>query len=50
MKVLVTGASGRLGPHVIRELEQAGHELVLFSRREPLAEFGGWPWVQGDLR
>jgi nucleoside-diphosphate-sugar epimerase len=49
MKVLVTGASGRLGPHVIRELERAGHELVLSSRRQPASEFSRWPWVQGDL-
>ena len=32
MKVLVTGASGRLGPFVVRELENHGHEVVLFSR------------------
>ena len=38
MKVLVTGVSGRLGPFVVRELEQAGHELVLTSRREPPPE------------
>ena len=50
MKVLVTGASGRLGPHVITELERAGHELVLFSRRRPLeALCRRWSWVQGDL-
>ena len=49
MKVLVTGASGRLGPHVVKELEQAGHELVLFSRRAPAPEISHWPWVQGDI-
>ncbi len=49
MRVLVTGASGRLGPHVVRELAAAGHELVLFSRREPSPEIRKWPWVQGDL-
>jgi len=31
MKVLVTGASGRLGPYVVAELEKAGHELVPVS-------------------
>jgi nucleoside-diphosphate-sugar epimerase len=50
MKVLVTGVSGRLGPHVVRELEQSGHELVLFSRRVPAPEISHWPWVQGDIR
>jgi nucleoside-diphosphate-sugar epimerase len=49
MKVLVTGASGRLGPFVVKDLEAAGHELVLFSRREPIPEIMHWPWVQGDI-
>jgi len=34
MKILVTGASGRVGTYAIRELEQA-HSLRLFSRRHP---------------
>ena len=50
MKVLVTGVSGRLGPFVVRELEEAGHELVLTSRREPSPEIAHWPWIQGDIR
>ncbi len=49
MRVLVTGVSGRLGPFVVQELEQAGHELVLVSRREPIPEIRHWPWVQGDI-
>jgi nucleoside-diphosphate-sugar epimerase len=49
MKVLVTGVSGRLGPYIVRELEQAGHELVLTSRREPAPEVMHWPWIQGDV-
>jgi nucleoside-diphosphate-sugar epimerase len=49
MKVLVTGVSGRLGPYVVAELEKAGHELVLFSRRAPAPELSKWPWVQGDI-
>ncbi len=49
MRVLITGASGRLGPHVVRELADHGHELVLFSRREPAEELRRWPWIQGDL-
>ena len=48
MKVLITGASGRLGRYVIRELADR-HELVLTSRKEPPEEFAGLPWVQGDL-
>jgi nucleoside-diphosphate-sugar epimerase len=48
MKVLVTGASGRLGPFVVAELEQAGHQLVLMSRTRPQAE-DRWPWIKGDI-
>ena len=48
MKVLVTGASGRLGQFVVAELEGAGHELVLTSRTRPAAA-DRWPWVQGDI-
>jgi nucleoside-diphosphate-sugar epimerase len=49
MKVLVTGASGALGPFVIRAL-MARHDLVLMSRRMPDPTFAALPWVQGDLR
>lgn len=48
MKVLITGASGRLGPFVVKELEEAGHELVLTSRTRPPGP-DRWPWVQGDI-
>ena len=34
MKVLVTGASGQLGPFVIRALRER-HDLVLMSRQPP---------------
>ncbi len=48
MKVLVTGASGRLGPFVVSELEQAGHQLALLSRTRPEAA-ERWPWIEGDI-
>jgi UDP-glucose 4-epimerase len=48
MKVLVTGASGALGPFVIRALMER-HDLVLMSRRKPDPAFSALPWVQGDL-
>ncbi len=48
MKVLVTGASGRLGPFVVAELESAGYDLVLMSRSRPQAA-DRWPWVAGDI-
>jgi len=49
MKVLVTGSSGRLGPYVVNELAQAGHDIVLFSRRPPTGDLARWSWVQGDI-
>ena len=49
MKVLITGASGRLGQFVIRELETEEHSLVLMSRRNPPDEFAHLPFIQGDL-
>lgn len=48
MRVLVTGASGKLAAFVIRELA-GDHQLLLFSRRPPPSEFGAYPWIQGDL-
>jgi UDP-glucose 4-epimerase len=50
MKALVTGSSGRLGPYVIADLEHAGHNVTLFSRRPPVAALSHLPWVQGDIR
>jgi UDP-glucose 4-epimerase len=49
MKVLVTGSSGRLGPFVIRDLINAGHEVVLFSRKSPAPEFSHLSFILGDI-
>lgn len=49
MKVLVTGASGKLGPFVTRDLINAGHEVALFSRRPPVEEFSHLPLTLGDI-
>lgn len=49
MKVLVTGISGRLGPFVIRDLVNAGHEVALFSRRPPVEELSHLPCTLGDI-
>jgi len=49
MKALVTGASGRFAPHLIRELLANGHEVVLFSRKKPDNEFRGLEWFEGDI-
>ena len=48
MRVLITGASGRLAGFVIRELRDQ-HQLVLTSRRKPDDEFSDLPWIKGDL-
>ncbi|MHC4952282.1 MAG: NAD-dependent epimerase/dehydratase family protein [Planctomycetota bacterium] len=50
MRVLVTGAAGFIGRHLIRHLRAAGNEVVGFdiqSRPEGLPD--GVEWVQGDL-
>lgn len=48
MKILITGASGKLASHVISELEEQ-HELVLTSRSRPAEKFSRFQWIQGDL-
>lgn len=48
MKVLITGANGKLAAYIIRALAQE-HDLVLFARHQPAAEFAHYPWIQGDL-
>ena len=48
MKVLVTGASGRLAGYVVNELKDR-HDLVLTSRRKPPEELSKFRWIQGDL-
>ena len=48
MRVLITGASGKLAGFIIRELRDQ-YQLVLTSRRKPDAEFSDLPWIAGDL-
>lgn len=38
-KVLVTGANGLIGRHLVRRLLQEGNQVRIFVRRQPLAEF-----------
>ncbi|OZG72099.1 UDP-glucose 4-epimerase GalE [Hahella sp. CCB-MM4] len=51
MKVLVTGGAGYIGSHVVRQLGEAGHDIVVFDNLST-----GFPWavtygelVVGDL-
>ncbi|MGO1502199.1 MAG: UDP-glucose 4-epimerase GalE [Marinobacter sp.] len=51
MKVLVTGGAGYIGSHVVRQLAEAGHDIVVFDNLST-----GYPWavtagelVVGDL-
>lgn len=48
MKVLITGASGRLAGYVVNELADR-HDLVLTSRRKPSDELLKFKWIQGDI-
>ena len=48
MRVLITGASGKLGAYIIRALFKE-HELVLMSRSRPAPEFSLFNWIKGDL-
>lgn len=48
MRVLITGASGRFAPYMVRTM-QGDYDLVLTSRTHPQGELDGLAWVQADL-
>jgi dihydroflavonol-4-reductase len=48
MKVLVTGATGFLGKHVVKALKEAGHEVRALVRRES-QRLAGVEQVRGDI-
>jgi nucleoside-diphosphate-sugar epimerase len=51
MKILVIGGTGFIGPHVLRRLAAAGHELAVFHRGGHLADLpDGVARLQGDRR
>jgi nucleoside-diphosphate-sugar epimerase len=52
MKYLITGATGFVGPHLIRKLISAGHScrcLVRGKSRDRALEEKGVEWVEGDI-
>ena len=52
MKYLITGATGFVGPHLIRKLISSGHScrcLVRSSSRGKVQEEKGVEWVTGDI-
>jgi uncharacterized protein YbjT (DUF2867 family) len=49
MKVLVTGATGHVGRHVVTQLVSAGHEVRALTRRADAAFPPGVEVVRGDL-
>ena len=51
MRVLVLGGTKFIGPHVVEQLRDAGHEVTLFCRGETRPElFPDLPRVRGDRR
>lgn len=49
MKVLVTGATGHVGRHVVAQLAEAGHEVVALTRQSDAVFPSGVTAAHGDL-
>lgn len=49
MRILITGASGFIGRHLVEALRDAGHELVCAVRKPPAAAASGLRYVQADF-
>jgi putative NADH-flavin reductase len=51
MRLLILGATGRTGRHLLDQARALGHEVAAFARRpEVLAAYGSrLPVIQGDI-
>lgn len=47
MKIVVTGATGYIGEHFVKQAHASGHDVVAFCRRYP--EISSCDWVPYDL-
>ncbi len=48
MNIMLTGASGFIGTHVMRELCQCGHRIIALSRKGQ-KDVSGVRWIRGSL-
>lgn len=48
MRIVLTGGTGFVGTHLVRHLQQAGHELLLISR-SPQPDSDPMRWILGDF-
>ncbi|MGV3771820.1 MAG: NAD-dependent epimerase/dehydratase family protein [Verrucomicrobiales bacterium] len=46
MKIIVTGASGFIGSHLVKALAEAGHSGIAVSRRRVEGLPPGWKWME----
>ena len=51
MKVLITGGRGFVGSYVVKEMKEAGHEVIVLSNlSHPSDNTQGWHYEYGDIR
>lgn len=48
LKILILGGTTFLGPHLIQQLQQHGHEVTIFTRGNQSSKFSNVEELQGD--